>query len=663
MKIVTPCPAYSYSALASTPFTFSSGANPGGTGSQTGQFNAYVTQSPGNNATVKGVVRIIIQGEFIANAELLPEFGYTPIYARFIVAGDGRSAYVDFDTSSLTDRTQKFRVSAYDTPPNDPTAKEIVVFVQSWTIQNGAVSAPTTNPSSVIVGYYGASSVKGTNGDGSPQFVSQPVPALLANAYPGLTVQNKGIESVNTTMLLNGTGYVASNGWNTNWDTEMSKSTATHIICNSAINDYALSDADFRSNYLALRAAAIAHGKVFIFETPHPTYQTLSGGTSPGSDLTVMMRADLMKSIAAENNDPVIDTFYYINDWLKNNGHTWPNGTAGITDSNNNQTVCKADTFAIDGLHPNQTGYNKISEIVISRFGNIAGLVAGSNPTPVPGTGGSTGSVTMMGPTASNFNSTATFFDDFDGTTLSNKWSSGLWYHNTQPNNTMRLNNGCIEFTGQSDSMFTGADATEYSVICTDPAMMSNGFQQKYGVFQVEAKMPAGKGYWPAFWMFNHPGDHRPEVDIFEIYPGAGSATWDDGGTPPHPVRADVTVHPLDDPGGYQADSVPNFKIAEALDISAAFHTYTFEWDASYMKFYLDGVLKGTVTDQSVLNWFNQFPLYIILGLGINYSTAGGPSNNASITPYGFGSDPNNPPVNVFRVKYIAAWQFNKYLG
>lgn len=53
----------------------------------------------------------------------------------------------------------------------------------------------------------------------------------------------------------------------------------------------------------------------------------------------------------------------------------------------------------------------------------------------------------------------------------------------------------------------------------------------------MQAKLPVGKGVWPAFWLLGRHGDPRPEIDIMEAYPGGGpDSGWGDANLHPVPM-------------------------------------------------------------------------------------------------------------------------------
>lgn len=610
-------------------------------------FVAFVSSAPSNGSTISGHVTIKIVGQNIRNVELLPEFGYSPKYGSFTISADFTTATLTWDTTTLSNRTQKFRVSAFNVPPNSSGAEEIVVFTRTWSIANGASSTPGVSPSSIVVDGYGDSTMRGWNGGTHPpEIVSNTYTVQLANAYSGMVARNEGVNQTSTTDLINGTDGVPRT-----WAAQMDYTNATHVLINHGINDW-IDEATYKNNLTTLVNGAKNKSKIPILVTPNPTYLTLSGGTTAG-DAAIDQRAGFMREVATALNVPIIDLHKFAVDYMAANGIT-------------------RSTWTPDGIHPDSTAYGHMGKYLVERFGAITGLTAGSEPAPAPAPAPDGGTGLMRGPAEVDFD--LTFFEGFDGSSLDrSKWADGLWYDRGIPSGTLRLANSELQMTGNPDTMFTGKDDTGYCVITTDPTSLQPthpGFQQRYGVFQVEALMPAGKGYWPSFWIFGHHGNFRPEIDIYEAYPG-GQWDWTYPGNvqtstdyPSKPFRADISIHCKEDTGGGSLRDVHpkrDTNMFNGMVGSAAFHTYTLEWDQSYMKFYLDGNLVWNFTESSQLQFFAQYQLFLIIGLGINYGTAGGPSTDSNITPRGFSSDPANPGPGVYRVKYCAAWQHKKY--
>jgi beta-glucanase (GH16 family) len=109
-------------------------------------------------------------------------------------------------------------------------------------------------------------------------------------------------------------------------------------------------------------------------------------------------------------------------------------------------------------------------------------------------------------------------------------------------------------------------------------------FNQRYGKFEFRARVPHGKGLWPALWML--PQDDRyggwaasGEIDVMEILgeqPGKvlGSTHYGSG----FPKR-ELTTHTHVLPGGGSV---------------ADWHVYAVEWEPGVIRWSLDGVVWAT---------------------------------------------------------------------
>jgi len=123
------------------------------------------------------------------------------------------------------------------------------------------------------------------------------------------------------------------------------------------------------------------------------------------------------------------------------------------------------------------------------------------------------------------------------------------------------------------------------------------GFSQKYGYFEMRAKLPPGSGFWPAFWLMPL-GNNNAEYDIVE---GLGNNT--------------DAVYQTQHWGNYSGQE--GFTYETAIDTTTAYHTYGFEWNSSTISWYVDGVKTKTGANHA-----NE-AMYILVNLAI-----GGWNNN-----------------------------------
>jgi hypothetical protein len=95
-------------------------------------------------------------------------------------------------------------------------------------------------------------------------------------------------------------------------------------------------------------------------------------------------------------------------------------------------------------------------------------------------------------------------------------------------------------------------------------------FSQKFGYFELRAKVPSGPGIWPAFWLLPLDGRWPPEIDVMEICCKSAS-------------NYSVALH-----WGTPEDHKRDGKIFDVPDLSKDFHTYGVKWTAEEICFYLD---------------------------------------------------------------------------
>ena len=101
-----------------------------------------------------------------------------------------------------------------------------------------------------------------------------------------------------------------------------------------------------------------------------------------------------------------------------------------------------------------------------------------------------------------------------------------------------------------------------------------------YGKYEIRCKIPKGKGFWPAFWLY---GDGDEEIDVFEF-----SNERDIFGNLKEKNLSHVnhmTIH--------SGKSICPSNVSD-IDYSADFHVYALIWMNNKMEWYIDGKLKRT---------------------------------------------------------------------
>ncbi|MGE0311312.1 MAG: family 16 glycosylhydrolase [Lautropia sp.] len=242
------------------------------------------------------------------------------------------------------------------------------------------------------------------------------------------------------------------------------------------------------------------------------------------------------------------------------------------------------------------------------------------------------GSLAPAGAAAGTFGE-LTFREEWDAALDAGKWSTRLWYWTTQELDNWKIENGVLK-------MWTPRDPSgnfEFNNRC----MNTDGrFSQRYGWFEMEAKLPPGAGQWPSFWLYAHNDDTRPELDIMEAY--AGEPTWGNAAKNPIDYGATVWMSNADSTADRQIAHQRLSQTRPGIDLSAGFHKYGMKWEPDGITYYFDGTPIGP---KIFTTEFNQ-QMYIIVGLGtgrpggFNAPTAATPTTEAS----------------AMEVNYVRAW-------
>lgn len=207
------------------------------------------------------------------------------------------------------------------------------------------------------------------------------------------------------------------------------------------------------------------------------------------------------------------------------------------------------------------------------------------------------------------------FDDEFNtnGTPNAAKWGfdigtgNGGWGNNELQYYTMRPENvivqgGVLKINAIREN-YQGSTFTSARLLSKDK------YSFQYGKIEVRARFPAGTGTWPAAWML---GDdiHTvgwPACGEIDIAEHVGRDLNKIYGTVHYPGRSG---------GNGDGRTIIN------PDATTEFHTYSVEWSASVIKFYVDTQVYHTVNNNGTLPFNHNFFILLNLAMGGNL---GGP--------------------------------------
>jgi len=227
--------------------------------------------------------------------------------------------------------------------------------------------------------------------------------------------------------------------------------------------------------------------------------------------------------------------------------------------------------------------------------------------------------------------------DEFNGSSLNSaNWTaeigtgSGGWgnnelqYYTSRPQN-LQVTGGNLVITAQKES-YGGMNYTSARI-------KTQGLQNfTYGKVEARIKLPSGQGLWPAFWMLgsNITSVGWPASGEIDIMERVNNNPYVNG-----------TVHW--DANGYASYG----NISGNLDFSQ-FHTYSIEWDANYIRWFVDGNKYNEIYIQNGTGNTEEFqkPFFILLNMAVGGNWPGSPNGS---TPF-----PSQMLVDYVRVYQVA---------
>ena len=237
-----------------------------------------------------------------------------------------------------------------------------------------------------------------------------------------------------------------------------------------------------------------------------------------------------------------------------------------------------------------------------------------------------------------------TFSEEFNGELDVSPWGPGTrWIAHTPWNGDFgdsrfanpvkdfpfTVRNGILRIEARRDG-----DGQWWSGLLSSVGRDWTGFAQKYGYFEMRAKLPEGPGLWPAFCLIGldvQKREHTAEIDVLEHYghwPWRFSSTvsvWNRGGKKGTHFKK------------YKRTSVPPGSLYEK------YNTFGVAIDETWVRMFLN---RKEVWRTPTQPEFRQ-PMFVLLNLAL------GPGWPIDKTP--------NP--SYMYVDYVRVWQFKERLG
>ena len=219
------------------------------------------------------------------------------------------------------------------------------------------------------------------------------------------------------------------------------------------------------------------------------------------------------------------------------------------------------------------------------------------------------------------FETTPTWSDEFDytGAPDASKWGYDIggsgWGNNeleyyTNSTNNAKVENGKLSITARQENV-GGMNYTSARLVT------KNKGDFLYGRIEVSAKLPTGRGTWPAIWML-------PTDWVYGGWPKSGEVDiMEHVGYDPNNVLSSIHTQSYNHTLGTQKSGGMNIPTA-----MTAFHKYRFDWTPYAVRVYYDDQLVFTFVNEGkgypTWPFDKRFHLLLNLAIGGNWGGAQG---------------------------------------
>ena len=204
--------------------------------------------------------------------------------------------------------------------------------------------------------------------------------------------------------------------------------------------------------------------------------------------------------------------------------------------------------------------------------------------------------------------------DEFNDNSLDG-WRTNIWWGSNAGIGDERTSPANVSVSGGTLNLTATKSGSSYTsgLVTTDDL---HEFQ--YGYVEARIDLPAGVGFWPAFWML--PGNHDDGLGEIDIMEWVGH----------EPDWFHANYHVDGDGDDTESDRV-------GFDLSEGYHTYAVNWQKDEITWYIDG------NEFHRSKNYTQTPMYVILNLAVGGDWAGSPNDSTQFP-------------STMKVDYVRVW-------